>query len=821
MQILKSLPGLIYSNFSGSFTMFKNYIKIAIRNIWKFKGCSLIKILGLTVGMAVFIMIGLFIQFEMSFDRYHKNADRIYRVANERWDEPQGHFKEVGTPGPLAPTLADEFPEVEAGGRIWRWHSGYVNLTSEKITINEELYYVSKEIFNIFSIPFVKGSSELSMKGPFSIIISERLVDKYFRNEDPIGKVFSYNGSDFTITGIIKNMPVNSHFIMDLITPFSTFVRFNGDWINQWNGGGSHAYILLREGADAEELEKKLPAILEKYRYNNSGNNVKNKDKLFLQPLTSIHLHSSLNNEYWGDNYNIKYIYIFSAVGIIILLLACINYTNISIAQLLTRSREAGLRRVVGADKSQIVVQFLSESIIISILALILAVFLVIFIAPIVNNIIGRQLNFNIQENPLLLPFLGGLTILLILTGILAGIYPALLISSVKPVQVLKGIFYKKSKGSLPKNILISFQFSISIFAIICTVTVMNQLRFIKNKDIGYNKEQIVVINSKGYSRFIQNRHSIKSELLRNPGILAVSYSSNLPNYIHRRGRSDFPEKAGEKPIEFCTNSIDHDFLNVFGMKIIEGRNFSREFSSDVGGILINEAAAKVCKWDSPVGKEFNYWGSGRGKIIGKMKDFHMRSLHYPIEPVFFILSPVNSGPYISIKISAENIPDSIEHIRNTLKTFAPGFPFEYDFYDEVFDRDYKNELIVSKYFNGFALSTVLIACVGLFGLASFTMQKRTKEIGIRKALGATVTNISLLLSREFSYWITIGNLLAWPAAYYFMNKWLHNFAYRMNVQLWIFILSGLSALTLAIITISYHTIKAAHANPVESLRDE
>jgi putative ABC transport system permease protein len=804
------------------FVMFRNYLKIAFRNMIRHKGFSFINIFGLAIGMAVFIIIGLNIQYELSYDSHFENADRIYRVASEVWQNNE-HFYHVGTPGPLANTLIEEYPEVESAVKIWKWSSGEVNLVSENKSIFENLFYASPGVFDFFGIPFVKGDPEASMRDPFSIVLSEKLAEKYFRRENPVGKTFTYmDRFDFTITGIFKTMPDNSHFKMDLITPFSTFVSINGDWINHWNAGGSHCYILLREKADPIELENKFPQLLEKHRAGDSAIEGNYKDRLFLQPLTSIHLHSNIRGEF-SDNYNIKYIYIFSSLGLIILILAFVNYMNLSVTQSLHRSKEVGMRKVVGARKGQLLNQFLGESIIITFVALIISIVFAAGVLPLMNNILGRQLNFSLTENPQFPQYILGAVILIITIGILAGSYPAFLISSTRPVSILKGKYFGKIKGNMLRNLLIAFQFSITIFALIGTMTVRNQLNYINSRDIGYNKEQILVLDVKGHKEILSNIQALKTEILRNPNILAVSCSSNLPNDIFPRGNSEFPQKDSVKPFEFCVNSVDYDFVDVYGIEIVEGRNFSRDFSSDMqGAVLINEKAAKNCAWDSPVGREFRFWGNRSGRIVGIMKDFHMQSLHYPIMPVFFVLVPqYYHTEYISIKINTGNIPDTIGYIKTTFKDIVPNFPLDYYFFDEAFNRDYKNDREMGRIFSGVAILTIFIACLGLFGLVAFSVQQRTKEIGIRRVLGANISNLSVLLTKEFVQWVIIANIFAWPIGYYFMNKWLQSFAYRIDLNVWIFILSGLEALVIALLTISYQIIKAATANPVDSLRYE
>jgi len=801
--------------------MFKNYLKIAVRNLGKHKGFSFINIFGLAASMAAFIIIFFNIQYELSYDTHFKNADRIYRVASEVWRGNAVHYHHVGTPGQFAETLVDEYPEVESAVKIFKWTRGEVNLVSEKTSISENLFYASPGVFDFFGINFVKGDPKVSMRDPFSIVLSEKIAEKYFGKESPIGKTFTYGERHyFTITGIFEDMPDNTHFKMDLITPFSTIVSQNVNWINHWNIEGSHCYIMLRKDADPIELEKKFPGLLEKHRIGESAIEEDYRHRLYLQPLTSIHLHSNIRGEF-GDNYDIKYVYLFSSLGLIILIMAFINYMNISITQSFRRSKEVGMRKVVGARRGQLIQQFLGESVLITFIALIISITIVAGVLPLINNMLERQLNFSIAENPQLPQYLAGAVIFMLITGILAGSYPAFLISSTKKVNILKRVYSGKIRSNILRNILVSVQFAITIFALIGTITIRNQLNYINEKDIGYNKDQILVLDVKIHNDVLSKIITLKTEFLKNPNILAVSSSSNLPNNIHHRGSSEFPQKESAAPFEFCVNGVDYDFVDVYGIEIVKGRNFSREFSSDgQGAVLINEEAAKNCVWESPLGKEFRFWGGSSGKIVGIMKDFHMRSLHYPIVPTFFVLVP-DYTEYISIKIRAENIPETISYIKNTLNAVLPNVLLDYYFFDEAFNRDYKEDQEMGRIFNGFAILTIIIACLGLFGLVAFSVQQRKKEIGIRKVLGAKVSNVLALLTKEFVWWTILSNSIAWLAGYFVMNKWLQSYAYRTNLSAWIFILSGLAALVIGLLTISYQTVKAAIANPVESLRYE
>ncbi len=797
--------------------MLKNYLKIALRNIKRQKGFSFINIAGLSIGIAAVILILLYVQYELSFDRFHENVDRIYRVAQEFPDYHQGKNQAAITPAPLAHAIVEEYPEVISATRFVK-STETLLIYGEKSFLENNFYFTDPQTFEIFSFKLLKGDLKTALDDPYSIIVSEQMAEKYFGDEEPLGKTISYKGShDFTVTGILKNIPRNSHLTMDFIASFETYKLLTGTDFSKWYMSSLYTYLLLREDADPLQLESKLPALLEKYW---------NKEKAaqyryFIQPLSKIHLHSQLIDDEIATNSDIKLIYLFSSIAFLILIIACINYMNLGTARSAQRSKEVGIRKVVGAQKRQLIKQFLGESTILTFIAFLVSILIVEMVLPTFNSFVERELSFNIAEN---FQFVLWIILLMLLIGISAGSYPALAISSFKPVSILSGKLGSPSKGKLFRNILVVIQFTISIVLIIGTFVIKNQLDHIRNMDVGYSKEQIVVLNLQD-DEVTKNLKAIKTELQRNSNILTTSSSSNLPNNIISKGRADWPGKRDDIDLQICVGIVDYDFIDLYEIKIVEGRNFSKDFPSDENGaFLLNESAVKAIGWDSPIGKEFiltGHLGGGTGKVIGVMKDFNLHSLHQKIEPLYFYLNPNKYHRYLSIKIKGNNIPETLGYIKNAMRRFSPKYPFEYNFFNEIFDRAYKSEQTIGKMISIFAFVVIFVACLGLFGLAAFTTEQRTKEIGVRKVLGASVSELLVLLSKEFIKWVLLANIIAWPIAWYAMNKWLQNFAYRVNIGIWIFILSASLALIIALVTVSYQSIKAAVANPVESLRYE
>jgi len=806
-QCLKAFPYFLIDELRWRIHMFANYLLVTIRKLKKDKIYSWLNIIGLAVGLTAFILIALYVQYELSFDRYHDNADRIYRVVRE---------ERACTPAPLAPALMEKFPEVDSAARIIRSSNTLVSFEKNHF-LEEEFYWADPEMFDVFSIPFISGDPESALNNPFAILLSQKTARKYFGHADPIGKILTMSERyEFEVAGVFFDMPANSHFIMDAVVPYETYFRITDNDIDNWRSNFSYTYVLLHKDADPAEMSNKISPVLEIPLLKAAGIQEPYPKIYSIQPLTEIHLHSLRMQEIRANN-EMKYIILFSAVAFLILFIACINYINLATAQSLRRGKEVGLRKVVGAQKGQLITQFLGESVSMTILAMIISVMMVLLALPAFNSLVDRQLTLNPFQNPQLIL---GLALITLFVGLFAGSYPAMRMSDFKPISVLSGAFSRSHKGSSLRNVLVLVQFSITIILIIFTTVVRKQLNFIKTVDMGYAKEQIITLPVRG-SSIRQNIQAIKTELLKYSGITAVSTSGRLPNNIDTFTSRDWTGRNPDEPIPIFYNTADYDFTGLFGMQIVQGRSFSRDFPSDKNGaFLVNETAVKVAEWESSIGRKLTHWSGETGTIVGVLKDFHLQSLHSPIEPLYIFLDP-NNFSNLSIKIKSADIPATIDYVKGVMKTFSPSYPFSMSFFDEVFERAYFTELRMVRIFGAFALLAIFIACLGLFGLTTFAAELRTKEIGIRKVLGASYSKIFLLLSREFIGWVLLANLIAWPIAYYAMNRWLQNFAYRIHIGIAAFLLSGGTALLIAYLTVSYQSIKSARANTVDSLRYE
>ncbi len=821
-HLLKSLPSFLRDLFYWRCAMLFNYLKVALRNIRRHKVYSFINIAGLAIGISCSLLLVLFVQHETSFDSFHKKADRVYRIIRKQPGLKFGGREFAAqTPGPLAQTLKQEYPEVIQGTKLGLYYTELL-ITHKNRSFYEQGISADENFFEVFSFRLLRGDPKTVLAEPSTIVLTERLAEKYFGTEEPLGKMIKIQEDyDVKVTGIIKQIPKNSHLQFDYIMSIISLKLIQGEnnYLVLWDAPNNfQTYIELHKDADPKELERKLPDFARRYVGNLERNQKRQMESYHLQPLRNIHLDSKVNDSI-SVNSNKSNIYIFSIIALSILLIACINYMNLTTARASKRSKEIGIRKVVGALRKQLIKQFIFESFILTVTAFSLAVLIVIVILPLFNSFIDREITINILNNSnIILGFIA----LLLFTGISSGLYPSLVISSFQPTRILKGAYNPFSKKTRLKNSLVVIQFCISIVLVVGTVAIIKQLNFIRNRELGFNREQILVLYVRD-NAILRKYALIKNAFLQNPNIVRVTKSNDLPITRGSTGEVFIEGKNAGPEYEFKPYIIyvDHDFIDVFGIDLISGRNFSREFTNESqDSVIINETAAKMLGWKEPIGKLCGTWPAENGKVIGVVKDFHFHSLYNRIEPLILTYTP-QMGRYISVKISSTNYKMTIDFIKETFRAFGSNRPLEYIFLDDVFNNMYRAEQKIGAAFNTFSGLALFIACLGLFGLISYTTEVRTKEIGIRKVLGASASRIIFLLSRECTLNILIANVIALPVAYYAASKWLENFAYRISVDICVFFFPIVISFIISFFTISFQSIKAATANPVDSLRYE
>ena len=793
-QVLISLPVFIKSYVYWSITMIKNYLKIALRVIKKHKGYSFINITGLAVGIACCILILLWVQDELSFDRFHNNYKEIYRTTLNIEGQWTG-----SSPWALAPILKREYPEIQSATR---YRNNDLLFTYQDKSYYEGTAFVDPDFFDIFTFPWVKGSQETPFPTQESVVITERTAKKYFGSDDPLGKTLTANNrTKLTVTGIIKNVPANSTLTFDIL---ASVKLFGEETLNSWSLESS-TFILLQKNAAPDALGEKIAGITMEY-----DKRTNKKVLTGIQPLSRMHLYTL---EGGG---NILYIYIFSTIVLFILLIACINFMNLSTARGSTRAKEVGMRKVVGARRQHIINQFYGESLLLSFVSLLIAILLVFLLLPAFNNIAQKSIRLDLGSN---LPILLGLLGITLFTGFVSGSYPALFLSSFRPANVIKGSNFARSSKPLLRKVLVVTQFTIAIVLIIGTIVTAKQLNYIRNKELGFNRQHVISLPMNPALR--ESYETFKNETLNHRAIIHVTSAQNRPtqvgniNPVYWEGRG--PEQY--ETMKFIT--CDHDYIRTFEMEMAQGRDFSRDFPTDVQNYIVNEEAVKLMGLEDPVGKLFSIW-QNEGQIIGVVKNFHSRPLHNTIEPLVLTLAQNDWGPnYIFLRIGPDNISQTLDNLAKTWKKFAPNYPFDFQFLDEAFEQLYRTDQRTGTIFKYFAILAIFISCLGIFGLASFTAEQRTKEIGIRKVLGASVSGIVSLISKEFVVLLTLANVIAWPLAYFLMKRMLNNYAYRTNITLWIFLTAGVLAYSIALLTVSYQAFKAARTDPARALRYE
>ena len=794
--------------------MIKNYLIVAFRNLWRHKAFSLINILGLTVGMTAFFLIFLYVRFELSYDSFNTKADRIYRVVADI-KTPTETLNASGPAWAVGAFIKGEFPEVEAAARVaqnsFLFRRGDVKFQEEKTLM------VDSAFFRIFDFRLIHGDPRTALKNPMSIVLSESAAKKYFGNANPMGQtlLMTSDGFNATVTGVMADMPENSQIQGDvLVSMTSVTQKFDPHIDSEWGNYGNHTYILLKEGTNYLAFQKRLPAFLEKF----NGDEMKKLQMfptLYLEPLRRVYLYTTRDGSKTG---NITNVYTFTIVAVFILLIAGFNFVNLTTARAAERAREVGIRKVVGAVQTQLARQFIGESVVLCLIAYILSLGLASAFLPSFNHLSGKVISPTIFTHPV---YLLVLLVVALGVGIIAGVYPALVLSSFKPVAVLKGRFSSGTRGVLLRRGLVVIQFTISIGLIIGTIVVYSQMKFMRNADLGFSKDQKMIIDTEGDNAKMAFRNTVTTL----PNVLSVAMAGSVPGGGNPGAYSQIENAKGEMQIaNLDLYFVDFDYIPQYKMKILAGRTFSRDFGSDTTqAMVVNEAAMHLFGYRQPkdiIGRRFDQWGR-KGTIIGVLKDFHFHSLQEVIKPLSIRIEP-DGCSLVSINVAGgPSLPGTIASIEKAWKKTIPNRPFSYYFLDEFFDRQYRAEDRFGKLFLDFAVLAIFISCLGLLGLASYSTLQRTKEIGIRKVLGASVGGIVSLLSREFVLLVAISFVVATPIAWLLMVQWLKDFAYKIDIGWWVFIAAGLAALFIALLTVSYQAIRAALANPVQSLRTE
>jgi putative ABC transport system permease protein len=806
-HLVSSLFALLKKNLYGSVAMFKNYFLMAFRNIKKHRAYTLINVFGLALGMSAVILILLYLQFEISYDRFHQNEDSIYRVCirnlREGKYEAESH---VFTP-PIGADMKKDFPEVEDFVRISTLRTAYLNVDDKAFRM-DRLRYASPSLFEVFSFKLKLGDSR-SFANPFSIILSEQTAERIFGSKDPIGRTIQIGPEDlYKVTGIVENPPTNSSIQFNALISFATLYARPIMGMD-WNGGNQIiTYVKLNENTTASSVEKKFPDFL----WRNINEKIAQygwKYEAYLQPLKKIHFFHDESSRTALVNF-----YTFSAVAIFILLIACINFVNLTTARAARRAREVGIRKVIGAHRGNLIRQFLGESVVMTILAFAVGIGAAFLLTPTYNQLLDKELN---PIELLNLTSISGLFFLILLVGVASGIHPAFYLSSFQPVKTLKGVIYSAKGKKKFRNSLVVFQFVISVTLIICTLLIRNQLRYIKKAELGYSKENMVIIPLADHNLRTKTEE-MRTALLSLPGIVQVAASSDVPhNGFTSNGY--IPEGYSHSIMIHALDTDEH-FLDTYRIDLVKGRNFSREFTSDRDAYLINETLAKQLGWDVPLGKTIRR--DGDRKVIGVVKDFQFATLHNAVGPLLITNTPRRSEfGFLSIKVNTNDIRGTLGSIEKIHKRFSPLIPFEYFFLDDAFDRLYRSEERFEKIFQYFSLLAICIALLGLFSLSAYSAQQKSKEIGIRKVLGATAPQILSLFSRETIILIIVANAVACPVALFVIQRWLGNFAYRTSISVWAFVLAFIGSITAAFATISYQSFKAALKKPAEELRSE
>ena len=807
--------------------MIRNYLKIALRNLLRQKGFSFINIAGLAIGLTCFLLIALFVKDELGYDRYNTNAERIYRVTRIFKSNDGTVSLHLGHVAPaFMQYFENDFSEIEKKTRLFNW-TGVINRPEdiEKKYTEERLFFADANLAKVFTINFLSGNPEKALADPFTVALSTKMAEKYFGKEDPIGKIIRLDGKyDFTVSGTYEPLPSQSHFHPDCLL---SMISLNDERLygkesmkTDWGGNNFATYFLAPKGYDITKLEKRVKPFLDEHLPVYDGRKGSQYSDLTFQKLTDIHLHSHLDSEIEATG-NIKYVYTFSAIAFFILLIACINYMNLATARSASRAKEVGLRKVVGAVRSQLIGQFLSESILLTIFALVIAIISTVLLISTLNDFTDKSLTISQLFD---IKFIAIILGVIFFTGVVAGSYPAFFLTSFQPVAVLKGRIVSAMKNGRLRQVLVVLQFAIACILIISTAVIYNQLSFMMNENAGYKKDQLIRLSA-SYDKTV-DFESFKQEMKRQVGVKNVAHSSRTPTgrlldsmgAKVAKGDSVAPTSSEIKAL-----AVDHDFIATYEIALLAGRDFSRQFKSDdTTAYILNETAVKSIGWKNAqdaIDEVFVYGGK-KGRVIGVVKDFHFESLHQKIAPMVMFMNK-DWYNWLSVNVEAGNFQATLAQLEKTWKTYLPNVPFNYQFLDVRFNDQYQAEEKQRTLFMFFAGVSIFISCLGLFALAAFMAEQRRKEIGVRKVLGASVMGITTLLSKDFIKLVIIAIVIASPIAWYIMHNWLADFAYRIDIQWWVFPMAGVLAILIALFTVSYQSIKAALVNPVKSLKSE
>ena len=794
--------------------MLKNYLKTAIRSLLKNKGFSIINILGLGIGIASFVLIGLYVFHELSYDKYHRNAHRIFRIVENLRTENEMLFQSTSSP-PMGPALAAQYPEVENYVRFTSY--GVLARKGDVSIYEENCLLADSSVFEIFSFPLLKGNAKTALTEPYSIVLTQSTAKKYFGNQDAAGQTLTLDDEEYRITAVMEDVPENSHFRFDMLVSFSTWSMNNKEnEMRAWFWNGFHTYLLLREGQDQiSGLRAKMPEFIAK----NIEKGGMYYEDLPLQPLTSIYLEKPRSWEN-GKRGSVNNIYTLSIIAAFILLIACFNYINLATARASRRLKEVGLRKVLGAQRRALIYQFLGESVLVSLIATLLGVYIANLVLPAFNVLVESQVGFHLISPGYLW---GGFFVTFLLLGLLSGAYPALVISGFQPLQIFRQSPHGIFSHSALRKILVSMQFVISITLIAGTLLVFDQLALMREKDLGFDKNATLLITYNGNKHVREHLESIKEELGKQPGVLSVTASSTVPGESTNNLYASIEMLDGKaSATNINTNFVDDNFLPAYNIPMISGRNFSKDFpADDTAAFIINETAMKDFGWkpEQALGKKVNQNGK-QGYIIGVTKDFHYRSLHHKVEPLI-LQKNVYAYSKLSLKIQSADLPATIQQLGNKWKELSDNLPYRYAFLDQDYDRLYKADAQLGKVASIFSGLAILVGCLGLLGLTSFSVERRVKEIGIRKVLGASIGHVLMIISKEFLILIVISFVISVPLTYYLITKWLQNFTDRIAIDAISFMIAGFSVLVFAWVTMSYLSFKAAMSNPTKALRNE